>query len=142
MERWAEVARQLPGRVLVTAGPGEQDRAAAVAAGAGLPPDAVVSGLPLPELTGLVAGARLLLASDTGVAHLATAVGTPSVVLFGPVPPALWGPPPGRPRHVALGGAVRSSNDSPDPAPALLAVGPGEVLAAALALLSPEPLTT
>ena len=136
VERWAEVARRLPGRVVVTAGPGEQERAAEVAALAGLPPDAVVTGLPLPDLAGLVAGARLLLASDTGVAHLATAVRTPSVVLFGPVPPAWWGPPPDRPWHVALGGQTRSRNDSPDPAPALLAVQPGAVLDAALALLA------
>ncbi|MCF2539785.1 hypothetical protein K6168_29540 [Streptomyces sp. FB2] len=27
--------------------------------------------------------------------------GTPSVTLFGPVPPRLWGPPPGG-RHIAL----------------------------------------
>ena len=38
---------------------------------------------------------------DTGVAHLATAYRRPSVVLFGPVAPALWGPPP-RPQHVVL----------------------------------------
>jgi ADP-heptose:LPS heptosyltransferase len=49
-----------------------------------------------------VAGAALVLCGDTGIAHLATALGTPSVVLFGPVPPSLWGPPPDRPQHVAL----------------------------------------
>ena len=37
---------------------------------------------------------------DTGVAHLATAFGTPSVVLFGPTPPRRVGPAAGRPRHV------------------------------------------
>jgi ADP-heptose:LPS heptosyltransferase len=29
---------------------------------------------------------------DTGVAHVATAYGTPSVLLFGPTPPDHWGP--------------------------------------------------
>lgn len=137
--RWAEVVRGLPGPVLVTAGPGERERAAQVAAQGGLGPDAVVDGLALPDLAGLVADARLLLASDTGVAHLATAVGTPSVVLFGPVPPSRWGPPPDRPQHVALGGATPGRNDSLDPAPALLAVQPDDVLAAALPLLSLRP---
>jgi hypothetical protein len=45
------------------------------------------------ELAGLVAHARLVISGDTGIAHLATAYGTPSVVLFGPMSPARWGPP-------------------------------------------------
>ncbi len=54
----------------------------------------------------VVAAARVVVCGDTGVAHLATAYRRPSVVLFGPVSPALWGPPvrPGRegPLHVVL----------------------------------------
>jgi ADP-heptose:LPS heptosyltransferase len=49
----------------------------------------------------VVAAARVVVCGDTGVAHLATAYRRPSVVLFGPVSPALWGPPP-RPQHVVL----------------------------------------
>jgi ADP-heptose:LPS heptosyltransferase len=48
-----------------------------------------------------VAAARVVVSGDTGVAHLATAYRRPSVVLFGPVSPALWGPPR-RSQHVAL----------------------------------------
>ncbi len=48
--------------------------------------------LGLDALTNLVADAALLLCGDTGVAHLATACATPSVVLFGPTPPHRWGP--------------------------------------------------
>ena len=46
------------------------------------------------DLRGLaerVASARLLLCGDTGVAHLATALGTPSVLLFGPDRPGAVG---------------------------------------------------
>lgn len=56
------------------------------------------------DLMGLahtVAGASLMIANDTGVAHLATAFAIPSVVLFGPTPPTEWGPPPTA-RHRSL----------------------------------------
>jgi ADP-heptose:LPS heptosyltransferase len=53
------------------------------------------------ELAAVVAAARVVVSGDTGVAHLATAYRRPSVVLFGPVSPTLWGPPP-RPQHVVL----------------------------------------
>ncbi len=43
--------------------------------------------LGLGGLAGRVASARLLVCGDTGVAHLATACGTPSVLLFGPTDP-------------------------------------------------------
>jgi heptosyltransferase-2 len=36
----------------------------------------------------------LLVACDSGPVHLATAVGTPVLALFGPTSPARWGPPP------------------------------------------------
>lgn len=44
------------------------------------------------ELVGLVAASRLVVSGDTGIAHVAIATRTPSVVLFGPTPPAWWGP--------------------------------------------------
>ena len=93
VERWAAVARGLGGNVVVTAGPGERELAQAV--GPVLETD-------LLGLATTVAAAELVLCGDTGVAHLATAFGTPSVVLFGPTPPAEWGPPPDRPQHQVL----------------------------------------
>jgi len=43
------------------------------------------------SLAALVAGAAAVVAADTGIAHLAQALGTPAVVLFGPNDPAVWG---------------------------------------------------
>jgi ADP-heptose:LPS heptosyltransferase len=104
--RWAEVAtaQAAAGRsVVVTGSADEAGLAREVAATAGLPPEAVLAGrTDLLTLAAVVAGAALVLCGDTGVAHLATALGTPSVILFGPVPPSVWGPPPDRPQHVAL----------------------------------------
>ncbi|WP_433539174.1 glycosyltransferase family 9 protein [Micromonospora sp. CA-249363] len=105
-ERFAALARALRERghrVLVTGSADERGLAERVAGAAGLPPAAVLAGgTDLGALAALVADARLVVSGDTGVAHLATAYGTASVVLFGPVPPAAWGPPPDRPRHRAL----------------------------------------
>jgi ADP-heptose:LPS heptosyltransferase len=56
----------------------------------------------------LAADAGRVVSGDTGVAHVATAMGTPSVVLFGPTSPAAWGPPHG-PLHRALCRADRRS---------------------------------
>ncbi|MDP5183751.1 glycosyltransferase family 9 protein [Blastococcus sp. BMG 814] len=104
-ERFAAVARHLAARghdVRITGGPAEVELARSVAAAAGLPESAVLAGRTTSvELASVVAAARLVVCGDTGVAHLATAYRRPSVVLFGPVPPALWGPPP-RPQHVVL----------------------------------------
>lgn len=39
-----------------------------------------------------LAGARVYVGNDSGITHLAAAVGTPVVALFGPTDPAVWSP--------------------------------------------------
>jgi ADP-heptose:LPS heptosyltransferase len=121
--------------VVITCSAAEREIAVRVAVTAALPTGAVLS-TGLRELAGLVARARLLISGDTGIAHLATAYGTPSVTLFGPMSPARWGPPD-RPYHRPLWHGARSEpGDRPGPVhPALLAIGEEEVLAAAAAAL-------
>jgi ADP-heptose:LPS heptosyltransferase len=125
VDRYAAVARALTDdghRVLFTGGPDERERAFAVALGAGLAPEAVLAGrTDVDGLAALVRHAALVICGDTGVAHLATAYRVPSVVLFGPMDPARWGPPPQRPWHRALWHGPRG----------LDAIGVPEVLAAA-----------
>jgi ADP-heptose:LPS heptosyltransferase len=141
-ERFAEVARYLEGnghRVVVTGSPAERDLALRVARSAGLPHERVLAGcLDVRGLAAIVSAARLVVCGDTGIGHLATAYGTPSVVLFGRVSPRLWGPPTGRRQHRALWHppeADLSRPPLPRPRPAvpgpdreLLAVTVGEVL--------------
>jgi ADP-heptose:LPS heptosyltransferase len=56
----------------------------------------------MPQLAAVLAGAQALLAGNTGVSHLAAAVGTPVACLFAPVVPAArWAPY--RVPHVLLG---------------------------------------
>ena len=130
-ERFAAVARaeRRAGRtVLVTGGADEVELARAVAYLADLDPRNMLAGsTDLVGLAAVVAGAARVLCGDTGVAHLATALGTPSVVLFGPVSPAEWGPPP-RARHVTLWSGRRGDPHALRPDPGLLQIGVAEVL--------------
>jgi predicted lipopolysaccharide heptosyltransferase III len=48
--------------------------------------------LSLPEITALLARARLFIGNDSGIAHMAAAVETPSVVIFGSSNRAHWRP--------------------------------------------------
>jgi len=47
-----------------------------------------------PELGALIAGARAYIGPDTSVTHLAAATGAPTVALYGPTDPRVWGPWP------------------------------------------------
>lgn len=136
VERFAELARRLPGHVVLTGSLPERPRAQRVAELAGLPPERVLAGhLALTELAPLIAAARLVVSGDTGVAHLATAYRTRSVVLFGPVSPARWGPPPDRPEHLALWAGLTGDPFADTPAPGLLRISVDEVLDAARRLI-------
>lgn len=133
-DRFAAVAAALDQaghHVVFTGGASEKDRAAEVCRLAGLPDEAVLaSRLGLGEFAATIAAARLVVSADTGAAHLASAYGTPSVVLFGPAPPEIWGPPPGP--HVVLTKAELRLGETfaARPDPALLAVSVQDVLAA------------
>jgi lipopolysaccharide heptosyltransferase I len=93
-ERYGAVARGLRDRglaSLVTWGPGEQalaERVAASSAGAAR----VSFPTTLLEYVELARCASLVVAADTGPLHMACAVGTPVVALFGPTDPARNGP--------------------------------------------------
>ncbi|HEX2118117.1 MAG TPA: glycosyltransferase family 9 protein [Acidimicrobiales bacterium] len=135
VERWAAVARhQLDaGRhVVLTGSAAERALATEVAERAGLDPAATVLAgrADLLGLAATVAAAGMVLCGDTGVAHLATAFGTPSVVLFGPVPPSQWGPPADRPQHVALWAGRTGDPHAAEPDPGLLEITVADVLAA------------
>jgi ADP-heptose:LPS heptosyltransferase len=133
-ERFAEVARSQAGggrTVIVTGGPAEVDLANDVAARAGLPQHAVHAGQGgMLALGRLIDAADRVVCGDTGIAHLATALRTPSVVLFGPTSPALWGPPSDRPWHRPLWAGTSGDPHGQLPDPGLLAIGVDQVVAA------------
>jgi ADP-heptose:LPS heptosyltransferase len=145
-DRFAAVAAELARRghhVVVTGSAAERPLALDVARRAGLAPGSVLAGrTSLAGLAALTASARLVVSGDTGLAHLASAYARPSAVLFGPVPPAEWGPP-AHPRHQVLwagGDGYRGDPHGRRTDPALAAIGVSDVLSAtgrALAAVRP-----
>jgi ADP-heptose:LPS heptosyltransferase len=139
-ERFAAVAGELAAEgwpVRVTGSAAEAGLAAAVAGAAGLHGDAVLAGrTSLGALTSLVAGAALVICGDTGIAHLATALRTRSVLLFGPTAPERWGPLRDLDLHTVLWAGREGDPHADRTDPGLLEIGVPEVLAAALAHLS------
>jgi ADP-heptose:LPS heptosyltransferase len=135
VQRWAEVIAELRAdrhRVVLTGTETELCRALSAASGA----ENLSGRLSVPELAERVASAALVVCGDTGIAHLATALGVRSVVLFGPVPPARWGPRIDLDRHTVLYHGRRPGDPHAHrPDPALLRIGVTEVLAAARAQL-------
>jgi ADP-heptose:LPS heptosyltransferase len=86
LEKFREVARLLKMPVRWCAGPEEHL------------PDAVRIDN-LYDLACWLARARLYFGNDSGISHLAAAVGTPAIVLFGPTDPTVWAPRGSRVLH-------------------------------------------
>ena len=73
---------------------GEADEARATRLASALPNERVkvAKDLPLIDLARRLQNCALFIGHDSGISHLAAAVGTPSLLLFGPTDPAIWAP--------------------------------------------------
>jgi ADP-heptose:LPS heptosyltransferase len=137
---WREVVAELAdsgAMVLVTGSKSEADLTAEVAGIAGVDCGGRFA---LPELAAVAAQASVVLAGNTGPAHLAAAVGTPVVSLFAPVVSAMRWAPYGVPIRL-LGDqgapcrASRATSCAVPGHPCLAGVAPAEVVQAARALI-------
>lgn len=91
--RFATLARALQEQgltIALTGGPGEESMVADVARD--VPGATILLGLRIPELAELIRGARLYVGNDSGPMHLATAVGTPTVAVWGSSNSQRWHP--------------------------------------------------
>jgi len=119
-QHFAELADRLSAAlerpVILTVGPGERSQAEAVREQMSAEAS-IVEPPSLKALVNTLAGARVVVAADTGPAHLAAATGVPTVTLYGPKDPAVLAPLGPRTRAVRAG--VRCSPCSlrscPDP---------------------------
>jgi ADP-heptose:LPS heptosyltransferase len=94
-ERFAEVGDALAGeglRVVITGTTGEAALAAQVRTATRKPALDLTGRTTLGGLAALIARARLLVCNDTGVSHIAAALGTPSVVIACGSDPRRWAP--------------------------------------------------
>ena len=121
-DRFGAVARALvapdgplPGaRILVAGAPGEQDMAAPVFEALRDHPTVAAFGWPLPVLAAALAEARLYVGNDSGLMHMAAAVGTPTVGLFGPSRPEQYAPWGDRNIVVRTKSSVAELTSAPD----------------------------
>ncbi len=98
VERFAEVAgmlsQRLDARIIWAVTSGEKSAASFESK---IPPEDVIELVdhPIDRLADIISRADLAICNDSGIAHLSSAVGTPTVAVFGPTHPALGFSPRG-----------------------------------------------
>jgi heptosyltransferase-2 len=98
VERWVQVTSDLlanypQARLLVVGGEADEQLLAEFKQQNRFPERTLIqSNLPLPTVAALLARARLFLGHDSGISHIAAAVGTRCLLLYGPTSAATWGP--------------------------------------------------
>jgi heptosyltransferase-2/heptosyltransferase-3 len=105
-ERWSAVAggiaRAHGARIVLTGGPGERALVGQVMAPLDPRPRVLVGETTLGQLAALFARCDLVVGGDSGPLHLAAAVGTPTLRLYGPTDVREFGPWPPDGPHVTL----------------------------------------
>ena len=139
VERYGQLAAALASRgigvVVAAASADSSDSRVAVEASGGV---ARLVACDLMQLTALLRRASICIAGDTGPLHLAAALGTPVVGLFGPTDPARNGPWSSRARILRspLSRTSYKHTDAPDPG--LLTIQVEDVIHSGLELLIPH----
>jgi heptosyltransferase I len=140
-ERFGALCRKLHEsrglRCVVNVGPGDADLADALLAASGGAAPFVYRGS-LGELMALLRSAACVVGGDTGPLHLAAALGTPTVALFGPTDPARNGPyrssatqPSGDKDIILRAAGVRTTHERGSrPHPSMLAITVDQVFEA------------
>ena len=91
-ERFIELIRALRGDLAPLLVLGEADEPLARLLARALPDVARLTGCSLVEVAGVLAACRAYVGNDSGITHLAAALGLPVIALFGPTDPEAWGP--------------------------------------------------
>jgi heptosyltransferase II len=142
-ESFALVGRKLAAharcRVMVLGAPGEVELCGAVAEGIGSVARNLAGETTLPEMAAMLRMCRVVICNDSGGMHLAAAVGTHVVAVYGMTDPVRTGPMGAGHRVIearAGGGSRDIARRSGEASRALASVHPDSVCAAALELIS------
>jgi lipopolysaccharide heptosyltransferase III len=90
---FSRLAAQLGSPIILLEGPADAEACSLVAKQ--LPPILTVAraaGLSLPRVAALFSVCRLYIGNDSGIGHLAAALGIPTVTVVGPTDPSMWAP--------------------------------------------------
>lgn len=96
LDRFLDLCRTLQGRlyskVLVVLGPAEGPEVRKAFESTG--PDAriLAKGLTLLQLASVMDGCRFFIGNDSGISHMAAALGLPTLAIFGPTDQSVWSP--------------------------------------------------
>jgi ADP-heptose:LPS heptosyltransferase len=94
--KWARLADVIQGemgvRVVFVGGAGEAETVREIASWMKTSPLTLVGETTVLELAAFLRKSLLLVGNDSGPMHMASAVGTPVIALFGPTDPAVWRP--------------------------------------------------
>jgi lipopolysaccharide heptosyltransferase II len=110
LERYRELVRrlvhELDVQVLLIGGPDDASLTQELLNGIDAPPDTVIDlagKMSFGQLAAQLAASALFIGNDSSPMHLAAAVGTPVIAIFGPTSPQEYGPYPlDDPKHIAL----------------------------------------
>lgn len=79
-------------KCLVTLGPAEGPEIEQAFAKLNTPNLILAKGLPLVQLASVMKGCRLFIGNDSGISHMAAALGLPTLAIFGPTDHRVWSP--------------------------------------------------
>lgn len=145
---WASIAdtltEQYDVKTVITGSAGESDLAKEITANMRHQPLVLCGDLNLLQLAALYQRAQVVLGADSGPLHIAAAVHTPTVALFGPADPVEFRPYGNPQRHILLGSSIACrpcrvldwAGDDPENHPCVRDITIAQVLEAARTILN------
>jgi len=92
LDLFRHLQTQLKGKFLIVLGPAEGPEVQRAFEEMTSPHLILARGLSLVQLASVMEGCRLFIGNDSGISHMAVALGLPTIAIFGPTDPRVWSP--------------------------------------------------